>query len=118
MKLAIKYVTGHGDLQEERIVLRVIEDIDVGNYMIADTTYINESQVSNKLRHPFWIPDKQVDKGDLVVIYTKWGIDKTKNNKSGNKTHFFYWGLKNTIWNKEGDAAVVFAINDWITEKV
>ena len=118
MKLVIKYVKEHGDLQGERIVLKALEDIEVGNYMIADTTYMNESEVSNKLRHPFWIPDKHVGKGDLIVIYTKKGRDTTKNNESGNKTHFFYWGLRDTIWNKDGDAAVVFAIKDWTTEKV
>lgn len=118
MKLSIQFVKEHGNLKDERIVLKALENTDVGNYMLADTTYIDEGGVSNKLRHTFWIPDKEVDKGDLIVVYTKEGKDSTKSNKSGNKTHFFYWGLERTIWNKDEDAAAIFSISDWSSKKV
>ncbi len=118
MKLAIRIIKGRGDIQVERIVLEALENIQVGSYIVADTTYMNGDKVSNRLRHTFWIPDKLVDKGDLVVIYTKTGRDTTKTNDSGNKTHFFYWGLERTIWNKDEDVAVVFAIDDWATKKI
>jgi len=118
MKLSIKYVKDHGALKDERIVLKAMESVDVGSYMLADTTYMDEDQVSNKIRHTFWLPDKDVDKGDIIVVYTKSGKDSTKSNKSGNKTHFFYWGLERTIWNKDQDAAVLFSIRDWLSKKV
>jgi hypothetical protein len=118
MKLAIRYVTEHGVLKDERIVLKAMDDVDVGAYMLADTTYISESEVSNKLRHTFWIPDKEVEQGDLVVIYTKEGKDSTKLNKSGSKTHFFYWGLARTIWNKDEDSAALFHVGDWSSKRV
>ena len=118
MKLAIRYVKEHGVLEDERIVLKVLGDADIGDYMLADTTYIADDEVSNKLRHTFWIPDKTVEKGDLVVIYTKSGKDSTKSNKSGNKTHFFYWGLERTVWNKDEDAAALFLVGDWSSKKV
>jgi hypothetical protein len=118
MKLSILFVKEHGNLKDERIVLKALENIDVGNYMLADTTYMDENEVSNKLRHTFWIPDKKIDKDDLVVIYTKEGKDSTKSNESGSKTHFFYWGLERTIWNKNEDAAAIFSIADWSSKKV
>ena len=118
MKLAISYVKGHGTLEDERIVLKALDDVDVGYYMLADTTYIAENEVSNKLRHTYWLPDKEVDKGDLVVIYTKSGKGSTKSNKSGSKTHFFYWGLEKTVWNQNGDAAALFLVEDWSSKKV
>ncbi len=118
MKLSIQYVKDHGDLKQERIVLKAATNVNVGNYMIADTTYLSEEEVSNKLRHTFWIPDQEVEKGDLVVIYTKKGNDTTKVNKSGNKTHFFYWGLGRTIWNINEDAAAIFTIGSWASKKV
>lgn len=118
MKLEIRFVKGHGDLEEERVVLKALSDLNVGTYVISDTTYYSDDEVSNELRHIYWIPDKQVEKGDLVVVYTKSGKDKTTNNKSGNKTHFFYWGLDRTIWNKEEDAAVLFSLEAWAFKQV
>lgn len=118
MKLSIRSVSGHGNLEKERIVLKAQDDIDIGDYMLADTTYVDEDEISNKLRHTFWIPEKEVSKGDLIVIYTKEGRDRAKRNDSGSRTHFFYWGLGKTIWNKNEDAAAVFHIKDWVSKQV
>ena len=117
MKLQIVYVKDNGDLGNERIVLKVLGDTNVGSYIIADTTYYSDERISNDLRHVFWIPDKDVEQGDLIVVYTKSGKDKTVENKTGNSTHFFYWGLERTVWNKDGDAAVLFSLDDWIFKK-
>jgi hypothetical protein len=114
MKLEIRSVKSHGDLANERIMLKAISDVNIGAYMISDTTYQSDHAISNKLRHIFWIPDKDVEEDDLIVIYTKSGTDKrVRNSNSGKSTHFFYWGLEGPIWNKGGDTAVLFFLNDW-----
>lgn len=118
MNLQIVLVRDAGDLKNERLVLKAENDGDIGNYIVADTTYTSESSVSNRLRHVFWIPDKEVTSGDLVVIYTKYGTPKTKKNKSGNSTHFFYWGLERTVWNKEEDVAALFELSEWDFKRV
>jgi len=118
MKINIKYVKDAGDIKKERIVLKVISDDDAGNYMLADTTYLEDGSISNKLRHIYWIPDQVVNADDLVVAYTKEGEDSKKNNKNGTTTYFFYWGLDRTVWNKEGDGAVLFSIKDWVATQV
>ena len=118
MKLTIKSVKEHGVLKSERIILKAIDDVNVGSYMLADTTYLNDNEVSNKIRHTFWIPDKSIEKGSLVVIYTKDGTDSVKTNKSGKKTYFFYWGLGKTVWNQDEDSAIIFLIDNWETKKV
>ena len=118
MKLLIKFVKNHGDLAKERIILKALENVDIGSYMIADTTYIDEEQVSNKLRHTFWLPDVKVHKDDLIVIYTKVGNESIQKNKSGSKTYFFYWDLDRTIWNQDEDAAAIFLVKSWISKKV
>lgn len=117
MKLAIKYVREHGNLEKERIILKALDDVNIGDYLLADTTYINDNEVSNMLRHTFWVPDKNVKKGDLIVIYTKRGSDSVKRNNSGT-THFFYWGMKRTIWHIDEDAAALFHIGNWVSKKV
>jgi len=118
MKLAIRYVRDHGVKKDERIILKALDNIDIGSYMLADTTYISDAEVSNKLRHTFWLPDQEVKKDDLIVIYTKEGRDSVKANKSGSKTYFFYWGINRTVWNVDEDAAALFLVGDWSSKKV
>jgi len=117
MKLEIKYVKDHGEIKSERIVLKVLSNTNIGTYIVSDTTYYSENEVSNELRHVFWIPDKEVERGDLVVVYTRSGKNKTVKNKSGNNTHFFYWGLSKTVWNKDGDAAILLSLSNWEFKK-
>ena len=118
MKLLLIGVKNAGSLPGERLLIRVRDDTDVGEYLLADTTYQGEGQVSSKLRHVFWLPDREVSRGDLVVVYTKEGADKSRENESGNRTHFLYWGLDRTVWNKSGDAATLFHIDEWQPKKV
>jgi len=118
MNITIRGVRDNGTLSDERLVLVVEEDLDIGEYCVADTTYIKEGTVSNKLRHFYWFPDKSIKKGDLVVLYTKSGKYSYRENKDGTKSHFFYWGLDNTVWNADGDCAVVFEIFSWKHKRV
>ncbi|MEE9466058.1 MAG: hypothetical protein V3W14_10860 [Candidatus Neomarinimicrobiota bacterium] len=118
MKIKINYVSDAGILKDERLVLEAIGDDDIGSYIIADSTYTSGTTISNKLRHTYWIPDKQVSKGDIIVIYTKKGQNKSRPNDAGGETHFFYWGLERTVWNMGHDVATIFKIAEWEWKKV
>lgn len=113
MNLQIIEVKDSGILSAERLLLRAREDADVGEYMVGSTVYQGEGQVSSRLRHVLWLPDRDVSAGDLVVVYTKDGTDKSRENESGNRTHFLYWGLSSPIWRKGGGASVLFHIDEW-----
>lgn len=71
-----------------------------------------------KIRHTYWFPDKNVNKGDLISVWTKSGENKKTTSKSGNPLHRFYWGLESAVWNDEGDCAILFEINTWQFYKV
>lgn len=118
MSIEIKYVKDAGLKSKERIVLKASTDDDVGRYILFDTTYIEEGVVSNEVRHSFWFPDKEVEEGDLIVVYTRDGSSKSVNNKNGTKSHFFYMGIDKTIWNKTSDSAVLVEIRGWQFKKV
>lgn len=111
MKAKISKIIDHGH-NDERVVLNILEDIDIGEFLILDTTY-NKGEISNKARHPYWFPDKKVKKGDLVILYTKKGTENTIVNKSGSTSHFFYWGLNSNVWNNDGDCALLLHVDDW-----
>jgi hypothetical protein len=113
MKIKIINVKANGDLERERVVIKVLADDDIGHYILLDTTY-NGNTVSNKIQHPYWVPDTEVKRDDLVVIYTKKGVDKTVKNSSDSNTHFLYRGLEKSIWNKDGDCAIIMDIKEWL----
>lgn len=113
MNVEIRSIRNPGELEDERLVLRVLRDCDIGRYFTFDTTYTEDGRVSNLVRHPYWFPDKEVKAGDLVVVYTKTGRQSQKVNNDGSTSHFFYRGIDRTIWNQERDCAVVLEISDW-----
>lgn len=118
MKLKIDKINNKGDFDKEYVTLKVLEDCDVGNYLLADSTYNDSDTVSNKLRHTFWIPDKEVLKGDIIKIFTGSGKKSSISNNDKSTTHIFYWGLKTAVWNDDGDAAILLEIASWKHKKV
>ena len=118
MKFKLLYVKDSGDLSEERIVLKALAKADIGHYMLCDTTYNEDGTVSNKLRHTFWFPDLVAEEGDFISLYTKKGTNKNHDNKAKTTTHCVHWGLDKTIWNKEGDGAVLFEIGNWSAKNI
>ena len=75
--------------------------------------YIDSLFTNNKHRHIFIFPDLVVAEGDFIWLYTKNGSYGTHKNTSGTNTHKIYWGLKNHIWNNEGDKAYLMHYDDW-----
>jgi hypothetical protein len=67
VKLKIKYVKGK-DHDDERIVISVLEDTNMRNYIMLDSTFKQDHKISNKDRHPYCFPTKAVSAGDLVVL--------------------------------------------------
>lgn len=115
MDIKILSIKDAGDLDNERIVLQATNDCNIGDYIVFDTTYDGEF-VSNKLRNSYWFPDEKIKKNDKVILYTKQGNEKLKENISGFNSHFFYWDLKKTVWNENEDCAIVVKIEYYITK--
>jgi hypothetical protein len=121
MKLAIKRIESKGNFAKEMVALEVTEAGDVGKYMLSDSTYTTSGQLSNKIRHIYWFPDKEVEKGDYIWLYTRpaRADDETKwRNKDGTTTHVVFWRLHTAVWNDEGDFAVLLELNTWKSRKV
>jgi hypothetical protein len=110
MKLRILSVHGQGDFNEEHVLLEVVQDCDLGAFILADTTYGADGKPSNKVRHTFWFPAKKLKAKDLVSVWTKKGkatVGETTNKKP---VHRFFWGLETAVWNDEGDQAVLLEL--------
>lgn len=118
-KLKIHSADAKGDLANECVWLEVLEDIpDLVYYLLCDTTYTDDKHISNELRHTFWFPKKEVRKGDWIKVVTKSGVNTTTSNNKNTTTHIFHWNLGKTVWNKDGDCAVLFKLETWKAKRV
>jgi hypothetical protein len=115
MKLEIIKIVDRGVESKERLWLRVLADCDLTYFIVFDTTYTSSNSISNIQRHAHWFRPKKVKTGDYVVLYTGNGTSTEKANNDGSTTHFIFWGLEKTIWNQQGDCAVLFEVNSWRT---
>ena len=112
MKLKIKSIADKADHKQERLVISVLSDTNVGEFAVLRTGY-SGGQVTTDVWDTFWFPDKQVSAGDLVVIYSKTGTTSEKLLKTGKKAHFYYWGKPQTIWSSSGKSVVLLHAPVW-----
>ena len=61
MKIKIQEIKDRGN-DEERIVLRVLEDCNLGRYLVLDTTFDKNGNISNKNRQGF-VADSNLGNG-------------------------------------------------------
>jgi len=115
MNLELRSIISPGDLANERLTLRALIDLDLGDYLVAQTGYVDESPTT-ALNHSVWFPFKFVQKGDLVVIYTKTGSNSERVLDKGNKAHFFYLDLRQPIWGDANKAALVLDAPSWASK--
>jgi hypothetical protein len=112
MKLKIIDIENHGKAKDEYVRLVVINDCNLRQYLISDSTYQENGALSNKHPHYFWFPNRIVKKGELVILHTNTEKKALPTKENGNKVHRFYWGLGSAVWNEDGDIAYLFEIKD------
>lgn len=117
MKIEIVNILDRAVANKERLWLKVLANTDLIYFIVFDTTYASDTSISNLPRYTYWFNSKLVKTGDYVVLYTGKGTPNQVPNGVGGMTHFLYWGLEKTIWNKAGDCAVLFEVNTWQTSK-
>lgn len=117
MNLELRSIVERGVIANERITLRAKSDADLGDFLLAQSGYADES-VTTEIFRAFWFPYKPIGAGDLVVLYTKRGVPREKPLSTGKVAHFFYWGLESPIWNIADRAAVLLSAPNWASKAV
>lgn len=115
MQVRIKRID-KGNLETEKVVFEVLEDCNMGRFLLFDTTYDENGIESNKNRHLYLFSDLHVHKNDFVVLHTR--CVKTTDrisftNKRGTTTYNLYWNLNTTVWNNTGDSAYLAHYDAW-----
>ena len=99
MKIKIRDLIDAGIPNQERIVIDVLENTDIGQYALSSVRVSAKPDGYFTVPNSFyWFPDGPVKKGDVVVLYTKSGARSTTNNQDRSTSHFYYWGNPNTIF--------------------
>ncbi|MDO8407788.1 MAG: hypothetical protein Q7S95_00940 [bacterium] len=113
MQLKVKKISDAGIYEKERIVLEVTSNTQIGNYFVLKSKRTAPGKISSIISEVFWLPDREVKKDDLVVIYSKLGKSSTKVNESGSTSYFFYLGKNLPVWNSKDDCALLLETADW-----
>jgi hypothetical protein len=118
MDLQIVVVENHGDQTKERVWLKADKACDIGKYVISDTSFLPNGNVSNKLRHVFWFPDQSVKAGDFILLHTGSGkATAPAKNDQNTMTYTYFWNLKEPVWNDDGDCAVLLYVSEWAKKR-
>lgn len=117
MKLELRSIISAGDLTKERLSLRALDDLDVGDYLVAQSGYM-DGNPTTYFYHTLWFPFKPIQKGDLVVVYTKVGASKERVLERGNKAHFYYFDLEYPIWGDPENGALLLYAPTWQSKSV
>lgn len=117
MKLNIIDIQGQGDASKEYVSFIADADCDLKNYVVSDSTYTAANSLSNTFRHTYWWSPQPIRKGDVVLLYTRKGVNSSNKMPSGNMAYVFYWGSDHAIWNNSGDTAVLFELSTWQIKK-
>lgn len=112
MKLEIDYIKDIYDSEKERIVFKVNQPTNLGLYVVAESTQVGESSISSDIKNLYWLPDQELNVGDLVVLYTKKGDKRSVLNKDGSTTYFYYWGLEKS--SSEEKTCVILFETSWM----
>lgn len=118
MDLLIHDIKGQGDPKTELVWLRAKTQLQLSDYVIADTTYDANGNPSNEVRHMYWFPSDTIKKDEWVALYTGPGVNYVWTSKEGAVVHEYHRNLDRSIWNKTGDRAVLFKIAEVATTPV
>ncbi len=113
MILKAKYVRHEADLQEERIIFEATSDGDIGDHIVLRAQSSGTGVHGGGL-DAYWVPNKSVNSGDLVVLYTKKGENSHKKWKDGSRTWYLYWGRESASW-QSPFVPVLMQIEYWAT---
>jgi hypothetical protein len=113
-------IKDRGNLAMERVVFKVMEDGNIGSWMVYRARApLEEGKriLKSTIYDAYWFWDKEISAGDLVILYTKISpVGYKKKDALEQNSHFFYWGKDGPLWNNENRAIVYGQLTNWKTQ--
>jgi hypothetical protein len=114
MMLEISSFADPGTHEKERVILKALADLDIGNYAVLCSTISDRKSPTAGPKIAYWFPDGDVKSGDLIVLYTKSGQNSKKDIAGDHTAHFYYWSREDTLWGTGKRTAVILRVAEWI----
>lgn len=92
------------------------ETTNLRDYAITDATFDENGDLSNKQRHFFKFPDKEVVKGQRIILFTQ-NMKQSQGTVDGSIV-YFAWKLNHDVWNDTGDNITLLKIAETKTKQV
>ncbi|MGO4310037.1 hypothetical protein AB4Z35_09230 [Pseudomonas sp. KB_15] len=118
MNLKLQSIADKGDLTKERLVIKVLKNTDIADYVILRTGCGTNGVPTTKVHNTLWLASKKLAAGDLVVIYSKAGANSEKELSGERTAHFIYWGSTTALWGAKDKVAVLLHAPEWESKTV
>lgn len=113
MSLKIRKIADPAVENSERVIIDVLANVDCGYYALCTAEKMEAGKFFPSSRRFFWFPDRDVKKGDVLVVYSKPGQSSQRKEPSGSTIHFFYWGFPKTLFNGPSETVMVMELTSW-----
>lgn len=120
MELKIIEIRDKGQ-DSERIFIKILEDCNLGDFIVYDETLDEDGNISNLWPHMYRFKKRRVRQGEYISLRTHEGKDRVGTLDDKITTcYYLYWGLdKNfTIFNEDGDTVHIVKVVDETSKKV
>lgn len=117
MRVEIRGIIDEGIHNSEKIVVDVLEDCNIGHYMILHTNYTHHEKPSNKIKSIYIFPSQLMKQGDTVILYTKEGKNSMVE-KAGKMIYSYYWNLNQCIWNHAEECVIIVHFDNLLHKKI
>jgi hypothetical protein len=119
MKVQVVGIADRGIPNRERVHLSVVADGDLSYFVVLKTLLAapEYNRVFGGTAAAYWFPTTPVKAGDQVILASGTGKNSKRQEPSGASTHFFFWGMPNTLWNTTADNVVVIQAAEWVASR-
>jgi hypothetical protein len=114
--LSVLGIRDAGDIDRERVVLRVDKPVDLLEYLVLNAASSHPARIRDLNQHVFWFPSHEVKPGEFVRLYSRTGVQLTRLGSYGRsqaRYHDFFWGKSTPVWMPGSNAAVLIEIAGW-----
>ena len=120
MELKIDSIRNRGE-KGERLFIEVLEDCDLGDFILYDETFDADGNKSNVWPHMYRFDRRQVKKGEYISLRVHSGKDRV-GTLDDQKTvcYYLYWGFDESvqIFNKDGDIVHLVKTSSEVSHKI
>lgn len=117
MELSLRGIQSPGVLAKERVIIDVLSNTNIGGYMLSKGRREGGRNISSAIYHLIWLPDLDVEEGDLISIFTKVGTNTNLQNSRGTTTYRFYLDQTEALWRTPKSVAVLLELASWDFER-